>query len=387
MKIVNRRILLCLISSLLIMTFLLMSPALASGTLTLTIHTETKSVAVGDNIHFSIKLSNATASDLCAFAFIIKLPDGLEFDTNSGKINSEFKSASGMISVEFDEAPYLMVSGFGDGSYNGGAIDVASFTCIAKKTGLVSVALEDVEMINSSIEIIPTSVVSVPVEVVHANAIQGPSDSSREKSSTVISTPPIGSSNDNTQNQLEWINPFTDINPSNWFYEYIEWVYVNDLMKGMSTTLFMPASPMTRSMLVTVLHRHAGLPASGKTNRFTDVLTERWYSDAVSWATESKIVSGISATKFSPDSNITREQLVTMLYRYAQYYGFDVSAQSNLLSFSDAASISEYAHKPIKWAVEMRIITGRTGGILDPKARSEERRVGKECRSRWSPYH
>ena len=344
--------------------------ALAADTLTLTLHTDTKSVTVGDNIIFTIKLSDATATNLCAFAFRIVLPDGLEFKPNSGGITSEFKKSSGMVTIEFDEAPYLIVSGFGDGSYNGGAIDIASFTCIAKNAGTMNVNLEEVEMVNSLFKIIPTSVSSARVVVLDTGSsnVQKPTDSNTGDNNPPATTPPANSVGGNSQDPVDWTNPFADVNSSNWFFEYVAWVYTNNLMGGTSPASFMPNAPMTRSMLVTVLHRHAGLPSSGKPNLFKDVPNGGWYTDAVSWGAENEIVSGTSSVEFSPNRNITREQLVTMLYRYALYCGLDVSAQSNLNSFPDAATIADYAIIPMCWAVEMQIITGRTGGVLDPKS-------------------
>lgn len=165
-----------------------------------------------------------------------------------------------------------------------------------------------------------------------------------------------------------WLNPFTDVSESDWFYSDVEFVYIKGLFHGTSKTTFSPKEPMTRAMLVTVLWQQSGAPAvSG--NTFTDVATDAYYYNAVNWAVQNGITYGISNDLFGPDMEITREQMAAFLWRYAKFTNVDVSVgeDTNILSFEDAFEISEYAISAMQWACGEGIIVGRPGGILDPK--------------------
>ena len=96
-------------------------------------------------------------------------------------------------------------------------------------------------------------------------------------------------------------------------------------------------------------------------------MTQRWYTEAVNWAAENKIVEGVSATKFAPDDIVTREQIVTILYRYAMYKGYDTSAYSSFNKFVDGAAVSGFAEDAMHWAVSENLIIGKEGNRLDPK--------------------
>jgi hypothetical protein len=165
-----------------------------------------------------------------------------------------------------------------------------------------------------------------------------------------------------------WLNPFTDVSESDWFYSDVEFVYIKGLFHGTSKTTFSPKEPMTRAMLVTVLWQQSGAPAvSG--NTFTDVATDAYYYNAVNWAVQNGITYGISNDLFGPDMEITREQMAAFLWRYAKFTNVDVSVgeDTNILSFEDAFEISEYAISAMQWTCGEEIIVGRPGGILDPK--------------------
>lgn len=165
-----------------------------------------------------------------------------------------------------------------------------------------------------------------------------------------------------------WQNPFTDVSETDWFYDDVEYVYVNGLFRGTTETTFSSNVPMTRGMLVTVLWRQDGSKtASG--NIFTDVAVGEYYYDAVNWAAQNGIVNGISSALFAPDAEITREQMAAILWRYAKFNGIDVSAgeNTNTLSYNDAIEISEYAISAVQWASGEGIITGKQGNVLDPQ--------------------
>lgn len=163
-------------------------------------------------------------------------------------------------------------------------------------------------------------------------------------------------------------NPFTDVESNDWFYDEV--LYVNDegLMTGTSTTTFSPDDNTTRGMIVTILHRLTGTPEAADST-FQDVADDQYYADAVDWAAEKGVVTGYDANTFGPMDPITREQLATILCRYASLMGYDVSTgqDTNILSFVDAASVSAYAVEAMQWAVGAGLINGTDGNRLDPQ--------------------
>ena len=165
--------------------------------------------------------------------------------------------------------------------------------------------------------------------------------------------------------------------PNKWYTEAVNYVYTYGLMNGMTETSFEPNSPMSRAMLVTVLWRAEGSPAPAGATPFTD-LKSKWYKDAVAWAYENDIVNGMTATTFGPDVSISREQIATIIYRYAEFRGDDVSARANLNTFPDASKVSKWAKDALSWAVAEGIISGTKSGnttILDPKGNATRAQV------------
>ena len=167
----------------------------------------------------------------------------------------------------------------------------------------------------------------------------------------------------------KWENPFTDINENDWFYADVEYAVENDLFNGTSATAFSPNGIITRAMLVTVLYRAEGELAVNKSIPFADVDMGAYYANAVIWAKQNGIVNGVSETEFAPDSNITREQIATIMHRYAQYKGYDVSVgeNTNILSYDDFGSISEYAIASMQYAAGNGLMKGTTASTLNPK--------------------
>ena len=159
--------------------------------------------------------------------------------------------------------------------------------------------------------------------------------------------------------------PFTDVKSNDWYYSSVQYAYDNGLFSGVSHDSFAPGDSMDRSMLVTVLHSLDGKPAAGK-GGFTDVADGAWYANAVAWAAEHGIVSGVSDSAFAPNGAITREQLAVMLYRYAQYKGYDVSKTADLSGYADQGSISDWAAQAVQWACGSGLMTGRSANSLAP---------------------
>ena len=170
-------------------------------------------------------------------------------------------------------------------------------------------------------------------------------------------------------------NPFTDVSASHWAHDDITYVYENDLMNGTDGSLFSPESTTTRAQVVTVLYRLAGQPATDWENPFWDVPASAWFHDAVTWAWENDITGGVSSTHFGAGNAVTREQLATFLYRYAQDQGYDTSARADLSGYSDAGLVSSYATEALSWANATGLITGTTGTTLSPKGSATRAQV------------
>lgn len=162
-----------------------------------------------------------------------------------------------------------------------------------------------------------------------------------------------------------WANPFTDVATGAWYYDAVRYAYENKLFSGITSDKFGPNQNMTRAMLVTVLYRHSGATETG-TASFADVPADAYYTNAVAWAEKNKIVTGIDAKTFAPNNNITREQIAAILNRYAKFSGKSLPTGS--LNFSDAAQISAYAKADVATMQAAGIVNGRSNNVFAPKA-------------------
>lgn len=165
----------------------------------------------------------------------------------------------------------------------------------------------------------------------------------------------------------EEVLPFKDVKKSDWYYSAVEFVYNNDIMKGMTDNTFEPNTTLTRAMFVTVLHRAEGTPKPGAKAGFADVEDGAWYADSVEWAAENGIVAGYDDDTFAPHDTITREQMAAMLYRYASYRGYDMTGSADISGFNDSDKVSDWALAAVKWAVDTEIISGMTDTELAPQ--------------------
>ena len=164
--------------------------------------------------------------------------------------------------------------------------------------------------------------------------------------------------------------PFTDVSTSDWFYSAVKFVYENGLMDGVGNNLFAPNATLNRAMAVTILYRLEGAPAVTTDAGFNDVAAGTWYTDAVNWAAANNIVNGVEGNNFDPTGSLTREQMATVLYRYAQYKGADVSAAGDISGFADSANVSSWAADAVKWAVGSGLVNGVEGNALAPQGTS-----------------
>ena len=169
--------------------------------------------------------------------------------------------------------------------------------------------------------------------------------------------------------------PFTDVTEGDWFYDAVRYAYETGLMDGVGDNLFAPNSETTRAQLVTILYRLEGEPEVSGTSGFSDVAAGIWYTDAVAWAAQNGIVNGVSDTEFAPGDDITREQLAAILYRYAACQGYDVSQRADLSGFGDASSISGYAQEALSWAHAQGLVLGFEDGSLRPQGTASRAQI------------
>ena len=167
--------------------------------------------------------------------------------------------------------------------------------------------------------------------------------------------------------------PFTDVPEGAWYEDAAAYVYKHGLMAGTSATTFAPEVTTSRTMIATILWRMAGSPVVNYAMNYTDVAQGQWCSEAIRWATSEGVVTGYGNGLFGTNDPITREQLATMLWRYAQTEGYDVSIgeDTNILSYTDVADLSEYAIPAMQWAVGAGIINGTgDGSTLSPQGQA-----------------
>ena len=168
---------------------------------------------------------------------------------------------------------------------------------------------------------------------------------------------------------------FKDLEPKAWYHEAVDYAVSNGLMNGVGSHKFDPNGTATRAMIATILWRLEGAPIVNAANPFDDVEAGAWHTDAIVWAADSGIIEGVGGGRFCPNDDITREQLATMLYRYAKYKGAAESPDANILDFDDASDVSEWAVEAVRWAVQLKLIQGRTPSTLVPQGKATRAEV------------
>lgn len=161
-----------------------------------------------------------------------------------------------------------------------------------------------------------------------------------------------------------------------WAEPNVDFVTARDLFQGTSDTTFAPNTAMTRGMLVTVLYRLDGERKGDAAASFTDVAQDAWYTDAVAWGAENKVVEGMGNDTFAPTANITREQLAAMVYRYAKTLGYGYEGEwTSQLDFNDAEKVSDWSLEAVNWLVDNGVLTGKPGQLLDPQGNATRAEV------------
>lgn len=169
---------------------------------------------------------------------------------------------------------------------------------------------------------------------------------------------------------------FKDVDTTAWYHEALDFVLEYGYMNGVGESKFAPNGLLTRAMMVTILYRLDG-EGEYAAHPFKDVAKGAWYDEAVAWGYATGVVKGTSATTFSPEAHVTREQAATLLYRYAEYRGEDVSASGSLMDFEDAKQVSSYARDAMRWAVGEGIISGRSETVLEPLGTATRAEIAK----------
>ena len=177
-----------------------------------------------------------------------------------------------------------------------------------------------------------------------------------------------------TDNRIHTIS-YNDVKAGDWYANAVNYVTLTGLMNGTGDG-FSPNLAINRGMMVTVLYRMAGSPEVTAENPFTDVPADTWYTDAVIWASENDITAGTSDTTFSPTNSLTREQLATFFYRFADFENPDpIEITGDLTGFTDAGQVASYATDAMKWAIGEGLISGTTETTLSPKATATRAQV------------
>lgn len=171
---------------------------------------------------------------------------------------------------------------------------------------------------------------------------------------------------------------FADVDSGKWYHTGVDYCVTEGLMKGYTSTSFAPNEATTRAMFATVLYRMAGEPVVAESSSFADVAEGAWYTDAIAWASRQGVVLGYDANHFGPNDLITREQMVTMMYRFAKSRGLDVTAEGDLSVFPDLNQAGKYAAEALKWAQGIGLLQGVKLDqlvILNPKGNATRAQV------------
>ena len=176
---------------------------------------------------------------------------------------------------------------------------------------------------------------------------------------------------DETEHAAEGLTSrFTDVNETDWYYDSVCYVAARGIMTGMRADYFGAAEKLSRGQFATIIYRLSREEGAYKAV-FPDVKESDWYGIPVSWAAENGVITGYQNGKFGPADDITREQLATMLYRYAKYIGYDTSEKADFSKYPDSSDVSSWAIEAMQWAVGTGIIKGQGGGkYLDPQGKA-----------------
>ena len=161
---------------------------------------------------------------------------------------------------------------------------------------------------------------------------------------------------------------FTDVTSGTWYEGAVRYAYLHDIMEGMSETEFAPATALTRAMAVQIFYNLEGQPDISSENLgypYEDVNAQAWYGNAVYWARLTGVATGYGDGTFQPGDSITRQEFAQMLYNYAKYKGYDLTAEGDLSQFPDSESVADWAEAAMSWANGNELINGHDDGTID----------------------
>lgn len=161
--------------------------------------------------------------------------------------------------------------------------------------------------------------------------------------------------------------PFVDVTEDKWYYDAVAYVYQQGIMVGMSETTFEPNTTVNRAQVVQMLYNLEGQPQVSGDSGFSDIRDGQWYAKAVAWASANDVVAGYEDGTFRPTRAVTREEFAQILYNYAKFKGYDLSASADLGKFPDSGQVSSWAETALGWANGNGLINGHDDGRLDPK--------------------
>lgn len=236
-------------------------------------------------------------------------------------------------------------------SYDGG--DTISIQAVSPGTATITVTASLRQFTSSS----------VTISVTVAQAAEPP----KVPETPVTPKPPVEPEEPGTTEPSVTL-PYADVGDGDWYYDAAAYMYENGIMTGVTDDAFVPNLTVNRATIVTMLYRLEGTPAAAAPS-FPDVAPGQWYTAAVGWASSKGVVTGYDTGNFGPNNSITRQDLALILYRYAQFKGYDVSASANLSAYTDAGSVSAYAQEAMQWAVGAGLITSAstTSLVLNPQ--------------------
>ena len=168
---------------------------------------------------------------------------------------------------------------------------------------------------------------------------------------------------------------FEDVDAGDWFEDAVDFASSHELFNGISETTFEPGTDMSRAMLATVLWRLESEAASDGKITFPDVAEDTWYTESVAWAAETGVIAGTDRSTFEPDRGATRQEMALMLYRYAKNVGIDTTGTDDLVAFTDAADVGDWAVDAMSWAVSVGLLQGDGSGHLDPTGTASRAQV------------
>ncbi len=168
--------------------------------------------------------------------------------------------------------------------------------------------------------------------------------------------------------------PFKDVAKGVWYYDAVHYVYYHNIMAGISEIAFAPNTTLSRAMVAQILYNLEDQPAVAGESTFTDVATH-WAADAITWAQQTGVVEGYENNTFRPNRAVSREELAQMLYNYAEYKEYDLTAQGDLTSFPDGGQVSDWAEEAMAWATGNKLINGFEDGALRPGGDSTRAQV------------